>query len=409
MARPRWGAVLADAASCVAGRVDRDRPGWASTAKRVLILNPMRQGQSKRIRGRSRGGGGGSGSGSGSGGGKGPNPLTRSYESNGPDVKIRGTAGTIADKYVQLSRDALTAGDPVGAENYMQHAEHYYRLLAAAQAQFQPHQTFVRADADDFNDVDFDDEGGEQAEANGQPYGTNGAPQPQPQSGNQPHNPQQQGRQHNGGRPNGGYDQSRPRDDQRRPYDRNERRPYDRNDRQDAGGQDQNRQDFSRQDVNRQEPIRQEPIRQDVNRPDQNRQAGPQQDDRRDDRRPERTDRQPRGDRPARPVPDEQPVVGALPAFITGGAQPSAAQSAAAEAQPHPAEDEAPRGPVPAETAPEPSAEAAPAVDAAAGDEDGAGAARGGRRRRYGRHRSGAAAEDGAPAENPAHPDAPSD
>ena len=47
--------------------------------------------QNKRMRGRNRGNGGGGG-----GGGKGPNPLTRSYESNGPDVKVRGTAQNIA-------------------------------------------------------------------------------------------------------------------------------------------------------------------------------------------------------------------------------------------------------------------------------------------------------------------------
>ena len=59
------------------------------------------------------------------------NPLTRSYESNGPDVKIRGTALHIAEKYLQLARDATSAGDRVTAENYLQHAEHYYRILMA--------------------------------------------------------------------------------------------------------------------------------------------------------------------------------------------------------------------------------------------------------------------------------------
>ena len=65
---------------------------------------------------------------------RGPNPLTRSYESNGPDVKIRGNAHHIAEKYLQLARDAHTGGDPVAAENYLQHAEHYFRLIATAQA-----------------------------------------------------------------------------------------------------------------------------------------------------------------------------------------------------------------------------------------------------------------------------------
>jgi hypothetical protein len=62
-----------------------------------------------------------------------PNNSNRSYESNGPNVKIRGTARHIAEKYLQLARDAHTASDPVAAENYLQHAEHYIRLIAAAQ------------------------------------------------------------------------------------------------------------------------------------------------------------------------------------------------------------------------------------------------------------------------------------
>jgi hypothetical protein len=64
------------------------------------------------------------------------NPLTRVYESNGPDVKIRGTANHVAEKYLQLARDAQTSGDPISAENYFQHAEHYFRLIAVAQEQF---------------------------------------------------------------------------------------------------------------------------------------------------------------------------------------------------------------------------------------------------------------------------------
>lgn len=68
---------------------------------------------------------------------KGPNPLSRNYESNGPDVKIRGSAQQVADKYAALARDALSSGDRVIAENYLQHAEHYNRIIAAAQAQQQ--------------------------------------------------------------------------------------------------------------------------------------------------------------------------------------------------------------------------------------------------------------------------------
>src|SRR5246127_43146 len=85
----------------------------------------MRNGQNKRMRGRNR---------------KSQNPLTRVFESNGPDIKIRGTPSHVAEKYVQLARDARSSGDPVAAENYYQHAEHYFRLIAAAQEQFRQSQ-----------------------------------------------------------------------------------------------------------------------------------------------------------------------------------------------------------------------------------------------------------------------------
>ena len=60
---------------------------------------------------------------------KSQNPLMRSFESSGPDVKIRGTPSHIAEKYISLARDALSSGDPVLAENYLQHAEHYNRII----------------------------------------------------------------------------------------------------------------------------------------------------------------------------------------------------------------------------------------------------------------------------------------
>src|SRR6202012_3086303 len=77
--------------------------------------------------------------GGGGGGGNTYNP-TRSYDSNGPEVKIRGIASTVYEKYLQLARDANTSGDRVMAENYLQHAEHYYRIMAAQQAQMAQHQ-----------------------------------------------------------------------------------------------------------------------------------------------------------------------------------------------------------------------------------------------------------------------------
>jgi hypothetical protein len=94
----------------------------------------MRQGQQHR-RGRSRSNNGSSNINNHPGNRKGQNPLTRSFESNGPDVKVRGTPAHIAEKYLQLARDAQSSGDHVLAENYLQHAEHYNRIIFAYREQ----------------------------------------------------------------------------------------------------------------------------------------------------------------------------------------------------------------------------------------------------------------------------------
>jgi hypothetical protein len=109
------------------------------------------------MRGRNNNGGGG-GNNNNNNNRKGPNPLTRNYESNGPDVKIRGSAQQIAEKYATLARDAQSSGDRVMAENYLQHAEHYNRIIAAAQAQMPIQNTQQnRDDFDDDGDEDRDD------------------------------------------------------------------------------------------------------------------------------------------------------------------------------------------------------------------------------------------------------------
>lgn len=69
-------------------------------------------------------------------GGGGHNP-NRTFDSNGPEIKIRGSAANVYEKYLQLARDANASGDRIMAENYLQHAEHYYRIMAVAQAQAQ--------------------------------------------------------------------------------------------------------------------------------------------------------------------------------------------------------------------------------------------------------------------------------
>src|SRR3977135_4513407 len=96
----------------------------------------MRNGQNKRMRGRNNHR-------------KNHNPMVRVYESNGPDVKIRGNPSHIAEKYIQLARDAQASGDPIAAENYYQHDEHYYRVIASAQEEYrQNNPPFARTEND---------------------------------------------------------------------------------------------------------------------------------------------------------------------------------------------------------------------------------------------------------------------
>jgi hypothetical protein len=69
----------------------------------------------------------------GGGGGGGPRPPHRSqtFDSNGPSVKIRGNAYQVYERYLSLAREAQSSGDPVSAENFYQHAEHYFRVMNA--------------------------------------------------------------------------------------------------------------------------------------------------------------------------------------------------------------------------------------------------------------------------------------
>lgn len=132
---------------------------------------------------------------------KSQNPLTRSFESNGPDVKIRGTPSHIAEKYISLARDAHSSGDPVLAESYLQHAEHYNRIIMAFREQQiqqggDPGQLRRPQGLNDFEGDDFDDEGEEgTADFGGAIMGPN---EPQPSLRNfepQRHEGQREGRE----------------------------------------------------------------------------------------------------------------------------------------------------------------------------------------------------------------------
>ena len=136
---------------------------------------------------------------------RGQNPLTRVYESNGPDIKIRGTASHIAEKYVQLARDARSSGDPVAAENYYQHAEHYFRLIAAAQEQFRQNQPQHQHQPRPDNDMSTEE--GEDDADGFSPFGQEPGFAPQPQ--------QQQPYMRDGN----------PRDREQQPYQRDQQQP----------------------------------------------------------------------------------------------------------------------------------------------------------------------------------------
>lgn len=84
----------------------------------------MRPGQNKRNRGRNNNG-------------NHPNNRPRmphrmqTFDSNGPSVKIRGNAYQVFERYIALAREAAASGDRIAAENFYQHAEHYFRIMNA--------------------------------------------------------------------------------------------------------------------------------------------------------------------------------------------------------------------------------------------------------------------------------------
>ncbi len=142
----------------------------------------------KRMRSRGSHRHGGSGGGGGgyrqSSSSSGHQPLNRNhvFDSNGPDVRLRGTAQQLFEKYLQLGRDATGAGDRVMAESYFQHAEHYFRILNAMnQAQQQqgggqhPHHQQRRYQNGPEQEAA---EGPEQPEVNGQANGHAAEPEP---------------------------------------------------------------------------------------------------------------------------------------------------------------------------------------------------------------------------------------
>ncbi len=109
------------------------------------------------------------------GGGGGGQSRTHTFDSNGPDGRVRGNARQVYEKYLTLARDATSAGDRVAAEAYYQHAEHYFRILSDStdpqsggrrQEERQPQQPYSGAEGEEANGNAVAD-GGEAAKDNG--------------------------------------------------------------------------------------------------------------------------------------------------------------------------------------------------------------------------------------------------
>jgi hypothetical protein len=191
------------------------------------------------------------------------------FESNGPDVKVRGNAQHVAEKYLQLARDAQSSGDSVMAENYFQHAEHYLRILAATQPVNPQGQQGVRRpfgadEGDDEDGLDGDDE---------ESFVAGQGPQPDVMAGE-------------------GRDQQQPRGEHQQREHRDQRPPREGGEGRDYRGDDQRREPRGDFRGNREGYRPREGGEREYRSRD------------RDDQRPQRDDRPPRDDRPQR---DDRP------------------------------------------------------------------------------------------------------
>lgn len=298
----------------------------------------------KRQRGRNRGGGSGGG-----GGGKPQQNANRAFESNGPDgVKVRGNAQHVFEKYQQLARDAGSAGDRVLAENYLQHAEHYFRLVRAIQPQRALSDIIGRDNFSSGYDIDFEDESGAQA-------GYDGAdPSSESSEGDSEAR------------------ESRERNEPRRDRDRDDRqrddRPRDERPRDDRQQRDDRpRDDRPRDDRPRDERPRDERPRDDRQRDDRPRDDRPRGEGRRDRWR-DRQDRNGGGDRQRDDRPERTEPRDPL-AVVEPQAAPLVSEPAVERSSPMLRDSEGGESHAPAFLQARPTAAAAPAPVAEAGDE----------------------------------------
>jgi hypothetical protein len=137
------------------------------------------------------------------------NIINRVFDSSGPEGKVRGTPQQIIEKYQMLARDAQLSNDRVAAENFLQHAEHYTRMLAEAMKEMAAEQ--------EARQQQYQQNGGQGGQQGGNQNGGNGGQQGQPRGDR----PERQDRGDRGDRDNRGDRQDRPdRGERRQDYNR---------------------------------------------------------------------------------------------------------------------------------------------------------------------------------------------
>jgi len=217
--------------------------------------------------------------------------ANRAFDSNGPDgVKVRGAAQSVYEKYQQLARDASSSGDRVLAENYLQHAEHYFRVLRAIQPN-RPVSDIVGKDVYAAYEIDFEAEPPEEPEVAETPAETQAQGEGGEGEGGEQRRDRFESRDRNRNR------DDRNRDDRPREGEGRRDRWRDRDDR-DRNRDDRPRDDRSRDDRPRDDRPRDDRPRDDRPRDDRPRDDRPRDERPREDRFRDRDDR-PRDDRPA--------------------------------------------------------------------------------------------------------------
>ena len=197
-----------------------------------------------------------------------PRPQGQNFGNNRLDIRQRGNATQLLDKYKTLARDAAQQGDRVVSEYYLQYADHYFRVLNEIRERQPEHQRGPRPGYDA-------DEDGEDV---GNGYNPGYAASNESQSQASADGDRDRDRDDQGQQGNQRYDQGQRDDRQPRQYE-------DRG--QQARGSQDNRRDENRRDDNRQ-PERAQPERaqQDSRQPDRAQQDGRQRDEYRRDREP---------------------------------------------------------------------------------------------------------------------------